>query len=332
MSRASEIHEDPSGSFQVGTCDVQRIAMITNPAAGKGAAQHAAHEARERFSELGIDVVSLQGASAESSLELAQAAVADERLDALVVCGGDGLINLALQAQAQTNIPLGIIPAGTGNDHGREYNIPTNPAKAADVIADGFFTTTDLGRITEVGHGKDDGRDGESREPKTRWFGTIACAGFDSLVTDRTNRMTWPHGKNRYNLAIVMEVMNWRTIPTRIVLDHEHVIEQDIKLCSIGNTRTYGGGMQICPDANHHDGILNLTVMEDISRVKAITKFAKILQGNLEHGDGISLYTAKHVRIEMPSMNCYADGDLMATLPIEIEVVPGAGRYLVPRP
>ena len=74
MSRASEIHEDPSGSFQVGTCDVQRIAMITNPAAGKGAAQHAAHEARVRFSELGIDVVSLQGASAESSLELAQAA------------------------------------------------------------------------------------------------------------------------------------------------------------------------------------------------------------------------------------------------------------------
>ena len=319
---------EPNGSLgplEVGTRSIKRIALLTNPLAGKGAAVHAAQRARDRFSQLGIDVVSLQGASAASSLQLAEAAVKDERLDALVVCGGDGLINLALQAQAQTDMPLGLIPAGTGNDHAREYHIPTDPEKAADVVAQGFFTTTDLGLITEISQ--------DSEEPaETRWFGTIACAGFDSLVTDRTNRMTWPKGQNRYNLAIVREVMNWRTIPTRIVLDHETVIDEGIKLCSIGNTQTYGGGMKICPTANHHDGLFDLTIMGDISRTKAVGKFAKILKGTLQEGDGISFYRAKHVRIDMPNMNCYADGDLMTTLPMELEVVSGAGRYLVPRP
>lgn len=317
---------DAQDSFQVGTSEIRRIALITNPAAGKGAAVHAAEKARNRFSELGIDVVSLQGASAESSLELARAAVQDERLDALVVAGGDGLINLALQAPAQTEVPLGIIPAGTGNDHGREYNIPTDPVQAADVVAQGFWTTTDLGLIREF-------QDEKSIEPTNqRWFGTIACAGFDSLVTDRTNEMTWPKGKNRYNLAILREVMSWRAIPTRIVLDHEREINRPIILCSIGNTRTYGGGMQICPQANHHDGRLELTIMEDIGRIKAAGKFSNILRGDLQDGDGITLLQAQHVRIEMPDMNCYADGDLMATLPIELEAVRGAGRYLVPRP
>ncbi|WP_328699846.1 diacylglycerol kinase family protein [Corynebacterium qintianiae] len=135
--------------FEVGTTRIKRIAMITNPAAGKGSAMRVAQAARDRFSHHGIDVVSLQGATAERSLELAEAALDDARLDALVVCGGDGLINLALQAQAQSAVPLGIIPAGTGNDHAREYNLPTDPEKAADVIAQGFYTTTDLALITD---------------------------------------------------------------------------------------------------------------------------------------------------------------------------------------
>lgn len=313
-------------TFHVGTAAISRVAMITNPAAGKGAAVDAANKARARFSQLGIDVVSLQGASAESSLKLARAAVTDERIDALVVAGGDGLINLALQAQAQTPMPLGIIPAGTGNDHAREYGIPIDPVKAADVIAEGFWTTTDLGRISAYES------DDAGAATTQRWFGTIACAGFDSLVTDRTNTMTWPKGKNRYNLAILMEVMNWKEIPTRIVLDHEKEIVQPTMLCSVGNTRTYGGGMQICPQANHHDGLLDITVMESIGRIKALGKFSHILKGTLKEGDGIALYRAAHVRVEMPHMNCYADGDLMAKLPIEIDAVQGAGRYLVPRP
>lgn len=315
-------------AYEVGHVDLRRIALLTNPHAGKGGAGAAADIARDRFADHGIDVVSIQGASPEGARELAGRMVAEEGIDALVVCGGDGLINLALQEQAGTSTPLGIIPAGTGNDHAREYGIPTHPRRAADVIARGFCTTTDLGRM----------RDDAGNE---HWFGTIACAGFDSLVSDRTNRIRWPRGQMRYNMAIVAEFLNFHSIPTRLVLDpgtdEERVVEENMTLVAMGNTRSYGGGMVICPDADHHDGILDVTVLERMGRVKAATKFMKIFDGSFVEERGVNTYRARRVRIEMTDrggqhINGYADGDRFAPLPMEVEVVPGAGRYLVPRP
>ncbi|WP_420838716.1 diacylglycerol kinase family protein [Corynebacterium bovis] len=356
---------------------------MTNPAAGKGTAVAAADAARRRFGERGVDVVSIQGASPASSRELAAQAVADDRIDALVVCGGDGLINLALQEQAGTGTPLGIIPAGTGNDHAREYRIPMDPRRAADVVVGGFTTTTDLGLMTRRAPGARGGVDrapgarggvdgagvahGVDRAPGARggadgagvahgadralgvahgagasdgvveqaWFGTIACAGFDSLVSDRTNRIVWPTGRARYNLAIVMEFLNFHSIPTRLVLDHERVIEDHMTLVAMGNTRSYGGGMLICPQADHHDGLLDVTVLERMNRFRAAAKFGTIFSGEFVNEPGISTYRARHISIEMestPPISCYADGDRFAPLPVEVEVVRAAGRYIVPRP
>ncbi|WP_431832268.1 diacylglycerol kinase family protein [Corynebacterium bovis] len=341
---------------------------MTNPAAGKGTAVAAADAARRRFGERGVDVVSIQGASPASSRELAAQAVADDRIDALVVCGGDGLINLALQEQAGTGTPLGIIPAGTGNDHAREYRIPMDPRRAADVVVGGFTTTTDLGLMTRRAPGASGGvdrapgarggvdrapgaRGGVDRAPGARgvahgagasdgvveqaWFGTIACAGFDSLVSDRRNRIAWPTGRARYNLAIVMEFLNFHSIPTRLVLDHERVIEDHMTLVAMGNTRSYGGGMLICPQADHHDGLLDVTVLERMNRFRAAAKFGTIFSGEFVNEPGISTYRARHISIEMestPPISCYADGDRFAPLPVEVEVVRAAGRYIVPRP
>lgn len=318
----------------VGQIDIHRVALLTNPAAGKGSAASAAQKATQRLNERGIDVVHLQGPTAEASQKLAAAAIADDRADALVVCGGDGLINLALQEQAESGVPLGIIPAGTGNDHAREYNIPLDPRKAADVVADGFWTTTDLGVMT-----KDSGSDSGEK----MWFGTIACAGFDSLVSDRTNRMTWPKGRNRYNLAILAEFMNFHSLPARLVLDEgtadERVIEQKVVLVAIGNTRSYGGGMYICPDADHHDGLFDVTVMGNLGRVKAALKFGKVFTGDIKGEDGMHFFQARTVRVDIAAparakgpINGYADGDKFAALPMTVTIAPGAGKYLVPRP
>ena len=170
-------------------------------------------------------------------------------MDALVVVGGDGIVSVALQALAQSDIPLGIIPAGTGNDHAREFGIPTkDPAAAADIIVDGRAETIDLGRIT--------GADGTDR-----WFGTVMAAGFDSLVTDRTNRMRWPHGRMRYNVAMVAELSKLRLLPFRLTFDGGDELATDLTLAAFGNTRSYGGGMLICPDADHSDGLLDATMV-----------------------------------------------------------------------
>jgi diacylglycerol kinase (ATP) len=328
VAATAAMTEAANSAYEVGTVDLQRVALLTNPHAGKGRAGLAAEIARDRFADHGIDVLTIQGADPEGARELAGQMVADPEVDALVVCGGDGLINLALQEQAGSGVPLGIIPAGTGNDHAREYGIPTHARRAADVIARGFYTTTDLGIM------RNDAGD-------EHWFGTIACAGFDSLVSDRTNRIVWPKGQMRYNISIVAEFLNFHSIPARLVLDpgtpEERVLEENMTLVAMGNTKSYGGGMLICPDADHHDGILDITVLERMNRARAAFKFIKIFDGSFVEEAGVSTYRAKKVRIEMTDrggqhINGYADGDCFAPLPMEVELVPGAGRYLVPRP
>ncbi|MDT5298991.1 MAG: diacylglycerol kinase, partial [Mycobacterium sp.] len=139
---------------------VGRITMLTNPASGHGSAPHAAERAVAQFHRRGIDVVAIAGTDAEHARRLVEGAL-ERGMDALVVVGGDGIISLALQVLAQTDIPLGIIPSGTGNDHAREFGIPAkDPEAAADLIVDGVVATVDLGRIRGV-----DGTD--------KWFGTV---------------------------------------------------------------------------------------------------------------------------------------------------------------
>ena len=295
-----------------------RVTVLTNPKAGHGNAPHAAERAVTRFNELGIDVVEVVGRDAEHARELVAEAVADGT-DALVVVGGDGVIRLALQALARTGIPLGIVPAGTGNDHAREYAIPTgDPAAAVDVIATGSTETVDLGLIR--------GSDGSSS-----WFGTIAATGFDSLVSDRVNRMRWPHGRMRYNLAIVAELSKLRLLPFRLVFDGERELVTDLTLAAFGNTRTYGGGMRICPDANHSDGLLDVTMVHTASRAKLIRLFPTVFKGTHVALDEVTTARARTITVDSPGINAYADGDYVCPLPAEISAEPDALTILVPR-
>ena len=296
---------------------IGRITVLTNPMSGHGNAPHAAELAVARFQERGIDVVAIVGRDAAHARVLVDEAVG-RGTDALVVVGGDGVISLALQALARTDIPLGIVPAGTGNDHAREYRLPTgDPAAAADVILDGRTETVDLGLIR--------GADGA-----VTWFGTVAATGFDSLVSDRVNRMRWPHGRMRYNLAIVAELSRLRLLPFRLVLDGEREIIADLTLAAFGNTRSYGGGMLICPNADHSDGLLDITMVHTASRTKLIRLFPTVFKGTHVDLDDVTTDRARTVTVESPGINAYADGDFACALPVEISAVPAALKIRCP--
>ncbi len=296
---------------------LSRVTVLTNPMAGHGNAPHATERAVTRFQELGIDVVAIVGRDAAHARELAQEAV-DEGTDAFVVVGGDGVIRLALQVLARSGIPLGIVPAGTGNDHAREYRLPTaDPAAAVDVIAAGRTETVDLGHIR--------GPDGSQT-----WFGTIAATGFDSLVSDRVNRMRWPHGRMRYNLSILAEITKLRPLPFRLVLDGQREIATDLTLAAFGNTRSYGGGMLICPNADHSDGLLDITMVRAGSRTKLIRLFPTVFKGTHVDLDEVTTERARTVTVDSPGINAYADGDYVCPLPVEISAVPSALTILVP--
>jgi diacylglycerol kinase (ATP) len=298
--------------------EIGRVTVLTNPASGHGNAPHAAEKAISRLQQRGLDVVAIVGSDAEHARRLLHTAV-ETGTDAVVVTGGDGVIADALQTLACTDIPLGIIPAGTGNDHAREFGLPTkDPVAAADVVADGWTETVDLGRIRD-------------RKGAIKWFGTVAAAGFDSLVTDRANRMRWPRGRMRYNLAMLAELSQLRLLPFRLVLDGRDEVVADLTLAAFGNSRSYGGGMLICPNADHADGQLDITMVHSASRTRLIRLFPTVYKGSHVDLDQVTTARATSVDVESPGINAYADGEYICALPAEILAVPGALHILRPK-
>ena len=300
--------------------EIGKVTALTNPASGHGAAIRAAQTAIARLQHRGIEVVEIIGDDAQDARYLAGAAV-ERGTDALMVTGGDGVVSNALQVLAGTDVPLGIIPAGTGNDHAREFDIPTkDPEAAADIVIDGWTETIDLGKI----------RWGEGREKCEKWFGTVAATGFDSLVTDRANRMTWPHGRLRYYIAMLAELSQLRLLPFRMVLDGTREIDADITLAAFGNARSYGGGLLICPNADPTDGLLDITMAHSASRTKLVRLFPTVMKGTHVDLDEVTTARAKSIHVECPGINVYADGDFACALPAEISAVPAALQILRP--
>ncbi|MBU9765645.1 diacylglycerol kinase [Mycobacterium sp. TNTM28] len=297
---------------------ISRVTVLTNPLSGHGNAPHAAERAVAQFQRRGVDVCELVGTDAAHARRLVDDAL-EAGTDALVVVGGDGVISLALQSLARGDVPLGIIPAGTGNDHAREYRLPTgDPEAAADVVVTGHTETVDLGRI-------------EDTAGAVKWFGTVMAAGFDSLVSDRTNRMRWPHGRMRYNLAMIAEISKLRLLPFRLTFDDSPEMQTDLTLAAFGNTRSYGGGMLICPGADHADGLLDVTMITSASRTRLVRLFPTVFKGTHVDLDEVSTRRARTVHVECPGINAYADGDFAAALPVTVSAVPDSLSILVPQ-
>ncbi len=296
---------------------MKTVGLLVNPAAGHGKALAAAARARTRFAALGVTVRDLVGDDVAASRTLAHQAVADG-VDALVVVGGDGMIHLALPAVVGTATPLGVIPAGTGNDQAREYGWPRkDPERAAEIVAAGNTRTVDVGVAVTA-----DGR--------TSLFGSVLASGFDSLVSDRTNRMRWPHGRARYNVAMFAEFVNLRPLPFTLTFADGRVVERDLLLVAAGNTRSYGGGMQITPGADPGDGLLDVTIGGAASRRKVLAQLPDVYKGRHVDRAEVEVVRTAGLRVESPGITAYADGEYLGPLPVDVSLRPRALTLLVP--
>ncbi|MET0672158.1 MAG: diacylglycerol kinase [Microbacterium pygmaeum] len=297
------------------------VTLLTNPAARAGAHTRAAPEAAERLRSRGIRTTILSGGSAAESTDLLRTAI-DLGTDAVVVAGGDGTVHLAIQELAGTGIPLGIIPAGTGNDLAAAVGLKElDVAAAADAIADGGTRAIDLARVTRT-------------DGTTEYFGSVLASGFDSRVNDRANAMRWPRGGSRYNIAILIEFLRLRGIPYEIDLMREdgspERIAGDLVMATVGNGGTYGGGIPICPDADPGDGVLDVTLVRPAGRIRLLRLLPRVYRGTHASIDEVSTYRVRSIRLAAPDVTAYADGDPIGALPLEIDVVPGALRIFAP--
>ncbi len=300
------------------------ITLFVNPAAGRGRGAWAAQPAASALRAAGFSVRTVLGENAGDGLTRARAAV-EGGTGALVAVGGDGMANLALQAVAGTRTPLGLVAVGTGNDFARDLGLPVrDPAAAGRAIAEALkenrLRDVDLGRVhSSRAHG--------SRADAT-WFGTVLASGFDSRVNDRGNRMRWPVGRLRYDLAILAELAAFRPLPYRIRLDDGEVEEIEATLVAVGNGSSYGGGMRICAGADLGDGLFDITVVGDCKRRTLIGVFPKVYKGTHLQHPKVTVRRAARIEIQAPDVTGYADGEPLGPLPLTAECVRGAVRVV----
>ncbi|MFD0525051.1 diacylglycerol/lipid kinase family protein [Paractinoplanes durhamensis] len=293
------------------------IAVLANPRAGRGRHRDLLPGVVQRLGAAGLPVRLLEAHSSEDAEKACHRAVADGAA-ALVAVGGDGTVHQALQSAATRPVGFGVVPAGTGNDFAAGTGVPADPLAAASAIADALLA----GRHRPIDLARAVGTDGEPR-----WFGAVLAAGFDAIVNERANRMRWPRGPRRYDLAIVLEMVTVRPRVYALELDGaDHGFEGT--LVAIGNCPSYGGGLRIVPDADPADGLLDVLIAAPLSRW-AMTRL-KPACGEAHVTDPlVRTFRAKQVRLHADDIIAYADGERIGPLPMEITCVPGALRLLV---
>lgn len=288
-----------------------RIGLIVNPTAGRNTGARIGAEAATRLAAHGHRIVDLSGMDAVHASARARTAMGAGEIDRLVVAGGDGMVNLGVNLCAGTDIPLGIIAAGTGNDIARELGLPVRDAAEA-------VERIERGRPRRIDVGRTDLPDGTA----IRFVGVLA-AGFDAVVNERANTWRWPKGQMRYNLAILRELPGFRAIPYVLTLDGER-LETEAMLVAVGNAPAYGGGMRVVPTAEFDDGILDVLVLSRISIPEFLRVFPTVFSGRHVEHPAVRIERARHVRLEATGIVAYADGERFAPLPLDCVVEPGA--------
>ena len=306
-----------------------RVGLLVNPSAGRGNGASAGARALAELRRLGLLVTDLSGPDLPAAAARARDAVAGG-LDALVVVGGDGLVHAGVQATAGTGVPLGLVPAGTGNDIVRGLDLPlgdpaASVAALADALAAGRTRAVDAVRARAPG----------PRGPQEGWYVSVLGCGVDALANERANRWRWPRGSARYTLAAVRELATARPLPLRLVLDGEEH-RADVLLLAVANTRSYGGGVLVAPGADCTDGLLDVVVIDAVPRAAAFALMPRVLAGrHLDH-PAVHVHRARHVELALaddaggaPVPRPHADGEPVGHLPVTCTAVPGALRVLV---
>jgi diacylglycerol kinase (ATP) len=281
------------------------IALLTNPTSGRGRGARLREMVRDRLARAGAEVQDLQGADFDDALDLARAAVS-AGADSLVVVGGDGMVHLGVQAVGGTGVPLGIVPAGTGNDAARYFDLPRkDPAGAVDRILAGRTRTCDLARCG------------------SRYVVGVLSAGFDALVNERANQMTWPRGQMRYNLATVAELRTFEPLAYTLDLDGATRRLEAMLVC-VGNGPSFGGGLRITEGAELDDGLLDVVVIKPMSRLELVRTYPKLFTGTHVTHRQYERHRVRSVTIASPGITAYADGERFGALPLTVECAPGA--------
>ena len=292
-------------------CPVRRLALIVNPVAGGGRPARALPQVQAELRARGFEQRFEYTKSLAHARDLALEAASGGEV--AVAFGGDGLISAVAGALRDSDGVVGILPGGRGNDLCRVLGIPLKPVAACGVLASGVVRPLDLG------------------EAGGRTFAGIASCGFDSVVNQIANETTVVRGSPVYALALLRALPGWRAAGFEVTLDGGEVRRFTGYSVAAANSRQFGGGMRLAPDASLTDGLLDVVIIEDMTKLRFLRLTPTVFSGRHLRYREVSVLRGREVHISATeSFTLYADGEAIAELPVTVRVLPAAVRMIVP--
>jgi diacylglycerol kinase (ATP) len=288
------------------------IGVLVNPAANRGRGGEVGQQVFAELAKAGIPAINLSAESAVSAAKKAQVAISDQEISGVIAVGGDGTAQLGVNICVPNQIPLGIVPAGSGNDQARELNIELgNPQSAIANIVEsmGNPRRVDVMKV--------------ATEDREFWSLGSISAGFDAVCAKRANRLKWPKGPNSYKAALFLELPSFKPIEYHLTVDGEHRTVKAM-LCGVANVKNFGGGMKISPQSEITDGELEVFILHEVSRSKLLQIFPAVYKGEHVKYSEVEIFKAKSIRVENDSFPMTCDGELIGTAPFSVEIHPGS--------
>ncbi|MBT2662208.1 diacylglycerol kinase family protein [Bacillus sp. ISL-45] len=308
---------------------MEKIYFIVNPNAKNGSCREIWRNIEIELEDLDIPYLAFFTEYPGHAQELAEslARKTDGTPAVIAAVGGDGTLHEVVNGAASySNITVGFIPGGSGNDFSRGFEIPKKSVHAFNLIVDksnGHTLEIDIGKI-------------QHNELQETYFMNNMGVGFDAAVAKDSNDSRMKGLLNRFSLGrlvyvyiLVKKLLTFRTIPVEVTVDGKVYKYSKAWFVTVSNQPYYGGGMKIAPAALPDDGILDVTVVHQISRLKLLMVFISVFWGKHTKFREVEQFTGKSITIESTAkVLAHADGETIGHTPLKIQACPKALKIL----
>lgn len=303
--------------------------IIRNPMASSGKSAKLWPEIEQMLQSEGIAYSDLETSRPKHAFEMARDLVRTGSTH-LLALGGDGTVNEVLNGifsqgeHVASKVVLGQIPIGTGNDWRKSLGIPKDIRQAVQLLKNFDIRRQDLGLVEWEGE----------NGPEQRYFCNIAGMGFEAFAGEKANaqKAAGNGGIMGYVSALLSSLGQYKSIPCELWVDGKQLQGGPIFSLTVGICKYNGGGMMPCPNAIIDDGLLDLTLIRDLSKATVVANIPRLFNGKFVKNKAVEQYRAKLVEVKTSSDNLLeTDGEVIGAGNARFSLLPLALNVAVPK-
>ncbi|AST93204.1 MULTISPECIES: diacylglycerol/lipid kinase family protein [Sutcliffiella] len=284
--------------------------FIVNKVSGSGRAYRIWNQIEKRLNKECIPYSVFFTERQKHATELVKEITKKDNVSAIVAIGGDGTVHEVINGIIGTTTPLGIIPAGSGNDFSRGLGIPLDYNLALNRLLNGEPKIIDIGNVNST------------------YFGTVAGIGFDGKVADTTNRSKHKKlfssvrlGKISYIISALNVLLRYKPQDITLKIDNELHHLPGVWLVAVANLPFYGGGLVICPKAVSNDGLFEICIAQNMTKLQFLRLLPTVFKGNHTHSPSITILKGKELEIICSDpLLIHGDGEIIGQTPTKIRI------------